>query len=160
MNSRSCPILLLGLGNDLLGDDAAGLLAVRGLKEEFAGKVDVVETIESGLVFMDIMAGYGRVLLLDSIMTGKCPPGTILEFSQRDFSKLVAPSLHNAGLPEVFHLAARLGIDFPAIIRILALEIENPFNFGAQLTPAVKKALPGFVAKARGVLRELLGEGQ
>ena len=157
MRPRRRPILLLALGNDILGDDGAGLAAARALREEFADEVDVVESGEAGLALLDLMAGYRRVLLLDSMATGRHPPGTVLAFSDKDFDKVVGPSPHYAGLPEVLELARRMDIDFPEEISILAVEIEQPLDFRETLTPPIEKALPAYVERAAGTLRRWIG---
>lgn len=154
---RKSHVLLLALGNDLLGDDGVGLLAARSLKEEFNGEIDVIETSEAGLALMEMMEGYRRALLLDAVMTGRCPAGTVLEFTPSDFQKVIAPSPHYAGIPEVLDLAKRLEISFPEDLRILALEVEEPYEFSEELTPSVEKALPALIDKAREILTEWKG---
>ena len=140
--------LILGLGNDILGDDAIGILAARQLRTLFPG-VDIIETAEAGIALMELMEGRERVLILDSIMTRRCEPGTLMELNPEDFGRVAAPSPHYAGLPEVLELAGRLGIPFPSEIRILAMEVEDPFEVREGLTPKVAAALPAFVARAR-----------
>ncbi len=147
-------ILLLALGNDIMGDDAVGLRAARLLEKEFTHEVDFCETTEAGLSLLDIMSGYDRVLLLDSIVTGKHSAGTVLEFYRADFDKVTGPSPHYAGLPEVLALAERLDIAFPRNIRVLALEIATPNDFGQTLSPAIDHALPDFVERAGRILRQ------
>lgn len=151
---RIPPALVLALGNDILGDDAVGILAARELGAALPGSVEVIESAEAGLALMERMEGRERVLILDSIMTRQCEPGTVLELGPRDFGKVAAPSPHYAGLPEVLALAERLGIPFPSEIRILAMEVEDPFEIREGLTPKVAAALPAFVARAREVLRQ------
>jgi hydrogenase maturation protease len=150
--TASSSILVLALGNDILGDDAAGLEAVKMLRGRFEGAVDFCDTIESGLVLMDIMAGYDRVLLLDTIVTGRYEPGTIIEFSKEDFSNVLGPSPHCMGLPEVIQLADRLRLDFPSQIHALALEILMPTEFSTELTPPIEKAIGHYVKKAAQIL--------
>lgn len=148
------PYLVLGLGNDILGDDAVGILAARELNAGLAGTIEIVETAEAGIALMERMEGRERVLILDSIMTRQCEPGTVLELGPSDFGKVAAPSPHYAGLPEVLDLAGRLGIPFPSEIRILAMEVEDPFEIREGLTPKVAAALPVFIARAREVIGE------
>ena len=156
---KSSSTLVLALGNDIMGDDAAAIVASGMLKEQFAEDADFNDTMEAGLVLMDIMAGYERVLLLDTIITGRHEPGTVLEFSQDDFRKVVGPSPHYMGLPEVIQLADRMSISFPPEICIIALEIERPVDFGETLSPGIKNAVPRFVQKAAEVLRCWKKEG-
>ncbi len=159
MRVSSRRILLLALGNDILGDDGAGLAAARILKKEFQGDVEIVESSEAGLALLELLEGYERALLLDAVMTGGCPPGTVLEFLPEDFQKILAPSPHYAGLPEALQMAQRLDMALPKEIRILALEVENPFEFREGLSPSVEEALPRFVERARQVLEDWRGKG-
>ena len=154
MSSRSQSILLLALGNDIMGDDGVGLVAAQILRKEFEGYVDFVDTTEGGLALLETLSGYDRVLLLDSVVTGEHRPGTVLEFLREQFDKVVGPSPHYAGLPEVLELARRLDIDFPEQIRVLAMEIETSFDFRETLTPVIKQAVPGYVEKASRILRQ------
>jgi hydrogenase maturation protease len=140
------------MGNELLGDDGVALAVARELRGRFGEKVDVVETSEAGLALMEVLTGYERALILDSVQTLEHEPGTVIEFQMDDFRKVVGPSPHYAGMPEVFSMAERLGIPMPEELRILAMEVANPFDFNECFTPAVAAGLPEFVARAGGVL--------
>ncbi len=149
-------IIVLGLGNDILGDDAVGLLAARRLRALLPDTIDVVEAGGGGLELLDVLEGYDRALLLDSIITGAHPVGTILEFSSDDFTKLVAPSPHYAGIPELLQMAKQLSIPFPVMIRILAVEVEDPYTIREGLTPSATEALPRLVAQGSRIVESWL----
>lgn len=149
-------VVVLAMGNDLLGDDAVGFLAARALLPEFRGAVEVVETGEAGLALVELLEGYDKALLLDAAVTGRVAVGSILEYGPEDFSRVFAPSPHYAGLPEVLDLARRLDLRFPSEIRILAMEVADPFTVRQELTPEVRAALPGLVERARTILRSML----
>jgi len=149
----SSSTLLLALGNDIMGDDGAALQAAQRLKDQGPRDVDVSETIEAGLSLLEILSGYQRVLLLDTIVTGKHAPGTVLELSQDDFQKVLGSTPHYAGLPEVIELARQLGVAFPQDIRVLALEIDFPEDFSDHLSPEIQAAIPGYVQRAAHILR-------
>jgi hydrogenase maturation protease len=144
--------LLLALGHDVLKDDGVGIAAAKLLQEEFQEAVDIVEAPGTGLALLEILEGYDRVLILDAIFTGYAAPGTILEFCREDFQQ-AAPSIHYAGLPEVLRQAGSLGVEFPQELRLLALEVENPFEFHAGMSPLTRGALPNYVDRARQVLK-------
>ncbi len=141
--------LVLGLGNELAGDDAIGLLVARTLRAELAETVDVVESSASGMALIEIFSGYDRALVVDSIKTGRKPPGTITELTLAEVGRVVAPSLHHAGLPEMAAVADRLGLDFPAETRVLAIEVVDPYTIGATLSEPVAGALDELVRRAR-----------
>ena len=152
--TRGKPILVLSLGNDILGDDGVAYYAARALHEDFGDIADFVETAEAGLALMELLEGYEYALLMDSVMTGQCDPGTIVEFHSEQFHKIVAPSPHYAGLPEVLELSARLGLAMPAELRIIAMEVLDPFTLSEELTPEIGRKLPDLVATARTILED------
>jgi hydrogenase maturation protease len=146
------PILVLGLGNDILGDDAVGLVAARRLRGQCSTDVDVIEAAEAGLGLLDFLEGRSHALLLDAILTGCHPAGTMLEYSQKDFRTVIGPSPHYAGLPEVLRLAECLAIPVPTEICVLAMEAEDPYCIREGLSAAVDQALPGYVERARQIV--------
>lgn len=151
---RKARTLVLALGNDLLGDDGVGLEAARRIAGQVDSSVDVVETGEAGLALLELLEGYERALLLDSVVTGRYPPGTVIEFSPEDFRRVIAPSPHYAGLPEVLEMARRLNLVFPRDIRILAMEVQNPYEFHIGFSPPVQESLPRLVQQALQILQE------
>jgi hydrogenase maturation protease len=152
----SPPVLVLALGNDILGDDGVGFLVARALRPEFGSQVDVIETGEAGLALLELIEGHDKALLLDSMVTGRHEPGTIVELGAADFRKVLAPSPHYAGLPEVLELGARMGVHMPSEIVVLGMEVVDPFTIRESLSPIVAERLPDFVARARAVLARWL----
>ncbi|HOS42810.1 MAG TPA: hydrogenase maturation protease, partial [Armatimonadota bacterium] len=65
---------------------------------------------------------------------------------------------HYAGLPEMFSIAAQLGLDFPKEIRILAIEAENLSEIGGPVSAAVRAALPEAAARVRAIVRAWAGQ--
>ena len=144
--------LVLGLGNEYAGDDAVGVLTVRALRGALAGDAEVVESAASGLALLEVFAGYDRALIVDSIRTGRSPAGTILEPGLAELGRAIAPSLHQAGLPELAAVARRLGMGFPDRTRVLAVEVAGPLMFGAPLSEPVAAAIAPL---ARRVLEQV-----
>jgi hydrogenase maturation protease len=158
VSERRHPLLVLALGNDVMGDDGAGPAAARALRERYGDRVDVVESGEAGLALLEILEGYERALLLDTILTGTVAAGTILCFRPDSFRKVVAPSPHYAGLPEVFELARRLDVPLPREIEVLAMEAKDPYTVREGLTPEVAAALPSLVERASAILDRWLDD--
>ena len=157
MNSTCGKILVLGLGNDILTDDAIGLNVVRHLREELAGdeRIDVRETMEMGLALLDFIVGYRAVLIVDSIQTGQSPAGTIHEVDTAGLKQLTGRTPHFLGVGETLALGRRLGLAMPQAVKILAVEVEDPFTLGTGMTPALQRAFPAVLVRTRHVLREL-----
>ena len=152
MSTQQSRILVLGLGNDILGDDAVGLVAARRLRGRCSAEVDVVEAAESGLGLLDFLEGRSHALLLDAILTGRHPAGTALEFSRADFRKASGPSPHYTGLPELLRLAECLASPVPTDLCVLAMEVEDPYRIQEGLSTAVEQALPAYIERACQIL--------
>jgi hydrogenase maturation protease len=158
--TKTCPsntpprTLVVGLGNDILADDAVGVLAARRLAPQLRGQADVVDTSWHGIALLEVFLGYDRAILIDAICTGKHPPGTIIEINVTDLSPALAPSPHFTGIPEMLAIARELELDFPKEFRIIAMEVADPLTIGGALTPAVEKAIPQLCDRVCEALRD------
>lgn len=166
-------LLILGLGNELFGDDGVGLYAARALKAEFeaepkgkaSGEVELeVEVLESplsgpGPAILDLLIGYDRAIIIDAVKTRGGSPGEIYELELDPEALAVelepasSPSLHYAGLPEALALAGALGLALPKL-KVYAVEAGD-LSLGAGLTERVARALPGLLAKIREDVRSV-----
>jgi hydrogenase maturation protease len=158
VNVTRSKVLLLGLGNDILTDDAIGLNVVRRLRDELADDdcIDVRETMEMGLALLDFMVGYRAVVIVDSIQTGQGPPGTIHEVDAAGLSHLAGRTPHFLGVGDTLALGRRLGLAMPDEVRIIAVEVEDPFTLGTQMTPALQAAVPAVLDRVRQTLRGMV----
>lgn len=152
------PVLLLGLGNDILTDDAVGLLVARQLRRELGHHpaIEVRETTEMGLALLDFMTGYDAVVLVDAIQTGQAPPGFLHELEPTGLTRLTGRTPHFLGVGETLALGSELGLPMPRRVKILAVEVADPYTLGTALTPALQTALPEAVNRARRLLEELV----
>jgi hydrogenase maturation protease len=139
------PIRVIGLGNDLLGDDAVGLIVARQVRERASGRVPVVETIESGLRLLDYLTGAERVVVVDAVQTGTAPPGTLYRVEEEDIEKLPGGSPHYVGLFETLQLGRALGLPVPGAVTVVAVETHDCTTVGGPIDPAVHAAIPGAI---------------
>jgi hydrogenase maturation protease len=152
------PLLLLGLGNDILTDDAVGLFVVRELRPRLAAhpSIDIRETTEMGLALLDFITGYRTVVIVDSIQTGKASPGFLHELDAPALNQLTGRTPHFVGVSETLALGQRLGLAMPEQVKIFAIEVEDPFTLGTAMTPALQLALPGIVQRIAAALQTLV----
>jgi hypothetical protein len=66
--------------------------------------------------------------------------------------RVVAPSLHHAGLPELAAVAERLGLRFPGRTLVLAVEVVDPYTLGAGLSEPVAGAIAELVRRVRDLI--------
>jgi len=156
-SSRPCgavkQVLILGLGNPLLGDEGIGVRVVEALKGlKLPDGVSVVEGGTSGLSLIGLMEGYQQVIIVDAADMGH-PPGRVVKFAPPEvqFKALDAPmSLHDVGLAEMLALAKALEMA-PAELVIIGIQPKR-IEAGAGLSPEVEGTIPQVI---RIVLAEL-----
>ena len=151
-------LLVLGLGNDILTDDAVGLHVVQELQRELAGhpSIDFRETTEMGLALLDFFTGYRAVAVVDSIQTGNAPPGYLHELDATALNQLTGRTPHFVGVGETLALGKQLGLAMPEQVRVFAIEVEDPFTLGTALTAALQAAFPVIVERICAAIQLLL----
>jgi hydrogenase maturation protease len=147
--------LVLGLGNDILTDDAVGLRVVRRLAGELRDRsdIDVRETTEMGLALLDFLTGYASAFIVDSFQTGRLAPGSVHELDPITLNLMTGRTPHFLGVGETLTLGRELGLAMPGEVRIFAIEIEDPWTVGTTMSPALEEALPRIVARIREAVR-------
>ena len=58
--------LILGIGNPILTDDRVGIEIAHKIKEDNS-KLEVIETSEAGISLLDLVVGYDKLIIIDSI---------------------------------------------------------------------------------------------
>ena len=157
-------ILVLGMGNDIYGDDGVGLHAVRLLKDEWADEaipgessssVEFVECVLSGAALLDVIHGYDALVVIDTIMKAEPVTGRIRILDVADIRDLPGPSPHYVSVPQVLAIGRELGLKMPKTVRIIAVEAKDLFSLGEGLSKEMCTRLPDILGAAKDVLRRL-----
>jgi hydrogenase maturation protease len=154
MDSR---ILVLAIGNDIIGDDRASIAAAELLMKRYGEElIDFDFVYGGGMELLDFLEGRSRALVMDTITTGNNPPGTVFQLDPRNFTAQHTSSPHYIGLPEVIKLASMFEIEFPTEIVILAIEILPVNELSEDLSSEIRHALPRYVDIASGIIDKWL----
>lgn len=146
--------LVLGIGNPILSDDSVGMRVAMELKSRPGkGYFDVKWASIEGLSTLDEIAGYERLILIDSIKTGKGKPGDVYKLSLRDlnFASHLSSS-HGVDFATAVELGKRVGYKIPEIIDIYAIEVEDNTTFSEECTEKVKMRIPEIVDKIISIM--------
>jgi len=139
-------VAVIGIGQSLRGDDAAGLEAVRQWMEKFpetASRAEVrVEASElPGLALLDMLEDVDAAILVDAVQSSALP-GTIHRLSENDLLTFTsdAKSAHGWGVAETLVMGKQLSrVNIP--VRLIGIEAEQ-MNLGAGMSEAVKDGIP------------------
>ena len=138
-------VRLLGLGNEILADDAFGILAAREVARRFQGEIEVVQSSSAGYDLMDHLLGARRLLVVDTIVTGRARPGAISVFTADRVQPAPGGSPHFLGLFEVLAVGRKLHLDVPKEIIVIAVEASDCITVGGPIHPDVQSAIPEVV---------------
>lgn len=160
---RTC-VRVLGIGNDFRGDDAAGLLCIRRLRETLGDKhlaaleargIRIEESGGEAAALMEAWQGADLVILVDAVQSGS-PPGTIHELDAGDSPLLhgvFRASTHAFGLAEAVEMARVLG-RLPHRLHLCGVEIGS-LAPGSEPCGAVRKAVETVVHRILTLLPPL-----
>jgi hydrogenase maturation protease len=149
------PVLVLGLGNLLLGDDAVGLRMLEVLKSEPADpSVEFMDGGTQGIALVGRFANRRSVLILDAINLG-AEPGTVHVLRESVIATLRAGRASNAhegnGL-FLIEMARMLGY-FPRELAVVGVEPAN-VKTGLGLSSEVEAGSREALWEARKILEE------
>lgn len=151
--------LILGLGNDLLSDDAVGLEVVRRLNREAkTPEIEIRETCAASLELVDFLVGFDRVIIVDAIKTGTGKVGDVRVLDPKDMESGRTPtSLHHVGLATVLAAGKALGVNMPTRVRVFGIETNEVSVFGGPCSPEVEAAVPKVIHLIRAELDGSVG---
>lgn len=157
MTAASEKVLIVGVGNELLGDEGLGVHVARSLlaaKDSLPAQVDVRE---AGTALLDLVAEmprYSRVVIVDAVRAGQ-EAGTVYrvesvaEFA-RQFEANLPLSLHQWNLIETLQVAEKLGL-LPRQLTLIGAEPESigpSIELSPKLARAAEKIISILLAEA------------
>ncbi len=153
-------VLVLGLGNDVLSDDAVGLRVAEAARERLAGEagIEVRATTEMGLALLDEIADRTGVVLVDAVQTGREPPGHLHELGAESLPTALGTAPHFLGIGETLALGRMLGVAMPSQVRIFAIEVADPFTLGTAMNLAVQASVAGAADRVAAAAREMAAQ--
>ncbi|MDF0706670.1 hydrogenase maturation protease [Flagellimonas okinawensis] len=138
---KSRSILVLGVGNYLMGDEGVGVHLIQEMdKMQLPPHVDILDGGTGGFLLLNCFESYKKIIFVDATMDGK-EEGTISSIRPKfasDFPS--ALSVHDVGLKDMIE-AVYLMESTPDLY-LYTISIEQVIPMTTQLAPAVKEAIP------------------
>ncbi len=147
------PILVLGIGNILLGDEGIGVRVVEAMHSiELPDNVDLADGATGGANLVELIANRRKVIVIDA-MDAAAPPGTIRRLTPDELAPAdrIYLSLHELGLLDTLRIARQLNCA-PAEVIVIGVQpdIVAP---GLELSPTLNNAVPRILEAVREELR-------
>lgn len=150
-------LLILGLGNPIVSDDAVGFAVLEKLESRITSeRITLTTGQKGGLALLDLMIGYDCVIIVDAIITGRFKVGEIILFSPEDFAgSRRGAAVHDVSLFQAIELGKKIELPVPKEIRIVAIEIRDNVNVAEKLSPEVEQAVDPAVEEVMKLVKEL-----
>ena len=147
-------ILVMGVGNVLMGDEGVGVHAVRLLEQRaWPAGVALLDGGTGGFHLLSHVGGCDILVMIDATLDGR-PPGTITVIEPRyasDYPR--ALSAHDIGLKDLVDSAAILG-SLPRVLLVtIAVASLQPMQM--TLSPQIEASLPEVVATVERLVATL-----
>jgi hydrogenase maturation protease len=155
MSDASKSMAIVGIGNNLLTDDGAGIHALREIAVENADEdLACIDGGTVGLALLDRLSNLNGLIALDAMILGKSP-GSVTVLQGEDMDRHLRNqkgSVHEVGLSDLLD-ALRLRGELPEHRALIGIEPEN-MDWGTEPTAPVAAAVPEAAALARQLVRE------
>lgn len=141
---RKRGVVVIGLGNPILGDDAVGLVVASELKKRLVD-VDVVELSAGGLAVAEAMLGYRKAIIVDALVEEDAAPGKIMRLTLGDLrtSPRRFIGFHDIDILTSIELIKAIeGESFPEEVVVFGITIQEPGCYQEGLSEGVKEAVP------------------
>ena len=149
-------VLVLGVGNLLMGDEGAGVHVLRALEEEDAiPGIRLLDGGTGGANLLGEFAGRRAVVLVDATRDGTAAGSVRYRYRrhQRIFDLPGGLSAHDFGLKDLFAAAALL--DSLPEIHLFTVAVESVRPMCTELSPDVAAVVPGLVERVHALARRL-----
>jgi len=157
MSTNRHAVVVIGLGNPLMGDDGLGIAALERLRARYvlAAGIELVDGGTWGLNLLPVIEDADGVILIDAIDTG-ASPGTPIRLEHAFLPRYLATKIspHQVDLRDVLGLAELRGT-LPRDTVAIGLQPQS-IALGDALSPMLAEKLDMVVA---AVLEDLARRG-
>lgn len=159
MNASNESLLILGVGNYLMGDEGVGVHFAKQLEQEdLPENVSVVDGGTGGFTLLEYLDAYPTIIIVDATMDAN-PNGTIRLIEPRfasDFPKTM--STHEIGLKDLIESLAIMDKMPKIYLFVVTIDIYQDLNI--ELSPAIEAALPELKNRVLRLVDELVPNNQ
>ena len=135
-------ILILGLGNILLGDEGVGVRVIEQLlSHSLPDGIEVIDGGTAGYELINFFEGKEKVIIVDAVKTNDTPGSVYkMDLSVVQEDETVQLSLHQIGLKNVFKMASLM--DLNPEVTLVGIVPKEYQDYKIGLSEEVEKAIP------------------
>jgi len=137
----------LGIGNTIRGDDGIGIYIAEEIKKKLVNKknnVTVISTETAGLNLLDLIVGYSKLIIVDSIqVSSNNELGHMFELEVNQLSSSNGHfNSHDIDFSKLFKIGKKLKIKLPKEIKIYGIGVFSVKGFNQKCNFQLQKMIP------------------
>jgi hydrogenase maturation protease len=143
-------IIVVGLGNPILGDDGVGWVVAEEVRNKLPAGLPVdVECLSlGGISLMERLIGYERAIIIDAFISDQ-DQGSVIVAKLDELPNVSAfhlTSAHDVSLQNAMEMGRQLGADLPEAVIVVGVSASHVYDFSEELSPPVQDAIPKMTA--------------
>ncbi|MCF7807651.1 MAG: hydrogenase maturation protease [Candidatus Marinimicrobia bacterium] len=149
------PLTVIGIGNRLRGDDAAGPMVIDGLMELNDPQVELIDAGSDAIGLLEYLNDRNRVWIVDACSMAKSP-GEVVKFRPDQVDMLLKndlQNLHGLGLAEALKMATELKM-LPKELMIFGIQ-PQALEFNSAVSSSVLTAIERLVHEIHNEIQEV-----
>ncbi|MBN2056689.1 hydrogenase maturation protease [bacterium] len=155
-------LVVLGLGNPIITDDAVGLRVVEQVQElllrDPVPGVEILLSTRAGFELIDLLTGFRHAVIVDCLNLPHSTPGRIRHLQLDDLVGCTRLNcIHEINIGTAFELARQLDIAMPHAVDIFAVEVADTVTLSETMTPAVEAVVAPLAGELHRLLKNLAG---
>ncbi len=151
---KSESILVLGLGNYLMGDEGIGVQVVQEMaKWDLPEYLDILDGGTGGFLLLSCFESYKKIIFIDATIDGR-EPGHIRLIRPRfasDFPS--ALSVHDVGLKDM--IEAVYLMEHPPEMSLFTVSIDHISPMSLELSKEVRLSIPEVIRQVLDLAKEM-----
>lgn len=150
--------LILALGSEILRDDGIPIKILNELKKNKSFRqCDFKSANIGGLDLLELITGYKRVFIIDSMKTMQGIPGNVLLIDALDIKRTMhLTEFHNVSLTTILALGEMLDYSMPKNIYIIAVEIVEDKVFTSEISNRLLKRFSNITERVTQIINNIL----
>jgi hydrogenase maturation protease len=141
-------IIVIGLGNPVLTDDAVGIRISELLENNLPQitfpentEVHITQNESGGWDILDLAVGFDVMILIDALLDKSLKPGEMRWYSDKVFTSIRLSGVHSMDVFSAVEYGKSLKLKVPEQILVLGVGVMDILTFSEKCTPAIEAVI-------------------
>jgi hydrogenase maturation protease len=157
-------VIVIGLGNPILTDDAVGIRISELLEKKLPAiafpentEISIRQNESGGWDILDLVVDYDVLILIDALLDKSLKPGELKWYTDKVFTSIRLSGVHNMDVFSAIEYGKSLKLKVPEKIIVLGIGVKDVLTFSEQCSSevetAIEKGADQVIDKIRSIIK-------